>query len=592
MVAVICLLLQGGMGNGGFLWAGEAGGVSESQAAASARISLLATPQVAASGGAVLPIGNGTRSGLAGGEWDVTKSATVKAARWGKGGESVRDMVALPDGSLLVTGLIQGEGGIPSARRVHRLSTGAIGENSMFVGKLADDLSTWEWFSILPANVLVPERMAAGPDLSIYVGGQVPAESPPIASLPEVMEDAANFSRRRRVALLRIAPDGSRLMWARAGGPNQVSVRGMDVDAQGRVYWGADPVGQGRASYVMRVNPDGSIAPFTDILGESSWALYLVQGDKQLLQDGQVLTFYKKGESGAGYDYDGPDGPWGPVRFSDICFRHGGDIVCLPDGDILVSASIFYHFREGANRRFPAFDYFLARYSSEGKLRWSTNLYQEGDSVHTPDQKPLDMVYDPERDLVYTLVKQHGSNIYRFKGELLGDTGNLMITWLGQVDASTGTLRKGWYFQNNRTGKFTEAGSPLSPPHPRLAGNDLKRVRIDGQGRVYLAGWTGAQMWTSPNAYQAFPESQSGGGQPAFVVLDSELRYQYATVVGNTRFGGGVQGRFHALAITPQGVVMGGDFQGAGFTVSGNPDWAADGDGDAHNASLVRFRWP
>lgn len=511
--------------------------------------------------------------------------------RWGTGsGESIRDLIALPDGRLLVTGILHGESGIPSARQVHRLSTGSVGENSMYLGMLAADLATWEWFSVLPSNILVPQHMALGPDRSIYVGGQVPAENPPIAGIPELLPSGNNFNGRR-VAILRIQADGSRLLWAQAGGPNQSTIRGMDVDAQGRVYWGADPSGQQQASYVLRVNPDGSQAPFKDVLGEEKWALYLVQGEAQLLQPTQVLSFYQKGRSGDGYDYDGEKGPWGKVRFSRMSFRHGGNVVCLPDGDFLVSASIFYQFREGKNKSFPAFDYFLGRYSSEGRLRWSTNLYQPGDSVHTPDQKPIDLAYDPKRDVVYALVKQHGSNVYRFKGELRGDSGNMMITWLGKVDAKTGALQDGWYFQNNRAGNYQGDGMPKSPPHPKLAGNDLARVRLDGQGRIYLAGWSGPVMWTTPKAYQPFPAGQSGGGQPAVIVLDPELKYLYATVVGNGRFGEEGKGRFHAMAVSPNGVFVGGEFQGVGFQTGSPPAWSQGGDHTKENAALVWLRW-
>ena len=245
-------------------------------------------------------------------------------------------------------------------------------------------------------------------------------------------------------------------------------------------------------------------------------------------------------------------------------FRHGGQVLILPGGDILVSGCLQYDFRENPRKdgtvtkgkKFPAFDYFLARYSSEGEIRWSTNLYQPGDSIHTPDQKPLDLAYDPKNDSIYALVKQHGSNVYRFKGNLAGDTGNLTISWLGKVDAKTGTLQEGWYFQNNRNGQFENNGIPKSPPHPKLAGNALTRVAIGADESVYLAGAGAAHTWTTKNALQAWPEDQDGGGEGALLSLSPDL----ATVNFATCLFTDTETNFSpsGLAVTKAGIIVAG----------------------------------
>lgn len=499
-------------------------------------------------------------------------------------GAHIQDLVALSNGDLIVTGLIQNEQSIPKAQKVYRISKGAVGADSCFVARLSADGMNMRWFAVLPERFIVPSRMAIGPDESVYLGGSVGEN---LASAPEVLP-GSDF-KDKRVALAKIAPDGSRLLWVRPGGPNQSDITGMDVDAQGRVYWTGSPSGQGQASYLLRMNSDGEGINWEDTGSDKpSWTVYLHPNQEQLKADGQYFAFYNKAGKD-GFDYDG-DGKWGPVRWGGFCFRLGGQVVCLPDGDVMVSSCLFYNFRVGQDKSFPAFDYFLARFSSEGKVRWSTNLYRAGDSVHTPDQKPIDLTYDAKTGKVFCLAKQHGSNLYRFMGDLRGDTGNMMICWVGRVDANTGALEKGWYFQNSRNTGFDDQGRPQGPPHPQLAGNSLKRIRVDGHGRVYLVGSAGAKMWTTSQAWKEWPAGQAGGGQGCLIVLDHDLNYLYATCIGNGAFED-AGGDMCALAVTPAGVFAAGEMRGAGFsTADPAPAWAMPDSIDS-KACLVRFKW-
>ncbi len=255
-----------------------------------------------------------------------------------------------------------------------------------------------------------------------------------------------------------------------------------------------------------------------------AWCLDLHHNDAQLNGKGEYWAFYQQGQREGGFDLDGVKGKWGKVRFWLKGMREGGQVLFLPGGDFVVSGTNQYDFKEGENKKFPAFDFFLARYSGEGELRWSTNLYQEGDSVHTPDQKAVDLAYDAARDEVICLVKQHGSNVYRLMGDLSGDTGNLMIGWVGRVSAQDGKLKAGWYFQNNRNGKYEEDGRPVSPPYPKLSGNDLRRVAVGKDGRVFLCGSAGAMMWTTGEEAKGWPEGKGGGQEGCFVILDRALK--------------------------------------------------------------------
>lgn len=508
-----------------------------------------------------------------------TKKVSVKES-FSEGAE-IKDMKSSADGSVFITGYIHAESSIPQAAKVYKPGTGNIGEYSCFAAKISADGSQLLWFSVLPENTMDPERLELSKEGAVYVAGKFKEA---LKKQPAVHADS-NFDKSK-VAVIKFSPDGSKLEWIRTGGPNQSEITGMCVDIKGNIVWTGSPSGQGQASYILKMDSTGKYLDWAAAgkEGQPSWTVYLHDNDEQIKQ--QFTSFYAKGDK-EGFDYDGP-GKWGKVKFWRRCFRLGGQVICLPDGDYMVTSCYFYYFKEGNNKSFPAFDGFIGRYSSEGKLKWCSNLYQEGDSVHTPDQKPVDMVYDEKSDSVYVLFKQHGSNVYRFKGELIGDTGNLMIGWLGKVNASTGELLKGWYFQNNRTGKYGKNGLPASPPYPKLAGNNLKRIALGKEGNVYLAGSGAPKMWTSENALMPWPDDQDGGGQGALIVLDSNLNYLYSTCIGSGR--SDCSASFNGLAINDYGVFLGGSLKGSGFHKGKAPSWSKE-DSAAKRASMVKLQW-
>jgi hypothetical protein len=159
------------------------------------------------------------------------------------------------------------------------------------------------------------------------------------------------------------------------------------------------------AAYVLRCNADGSDSKFP-ARGARDWAIDFHLSTDNFMQPGQIGAFYALSRTGEGHDYDGP-GPYGPVRYSVHGFRGGGHVVILPDGDIVVSGALYYDYRLGGKSN-PAFDLILARFSPEGALKWSTNLYQPNDSVHIPDQKDRDLIYNPFNGDIYVLAVQHG----------------------------------------------------------------------------------------------------------------------------------------------------------------------------------------
>ena len=532
-------------------------------------------------------------------------------------GSEIRDLAARPDGSIVACGTLGGKSPIPKAGKTEHLFTGQHDTGIRgFVAEFSADLSRLKWISVFPTDSIQPTRMALGKDGSIAIGGKH------LGQLADLDSKKENWTKSTG-ALAKLSPDGNQVLWVSPTGPNQEAVTGIDVDDQGRVYFMAGSRVRSAANYLLRKNgKTGANEPWE----KTGWCVYLHRNQEALKAEGQYIAFYDKArnqsEDGFGFDYDG-EGGWGPVGFSLQGFRIGGNVRVLPDGDVLVSSGLQYDFRvnervapkpkaarpkseldslldgdakkpkleekpekitnpkqkeeSGPIRKgksFPAFDYFLARYSPDGDLRWSTNLYQSGDSVHTPDQKPIDLAYDAGSDTIYTLVKQHGSNIYRFKGQLVGDTGNLMISWLGKVDAKTGALAEGWYFQNNRLGDFGPNGIPQSPPYPKLAGNALRRVAIGPGGSIYLAGSGGAQTWTTDNALQAWPKDQAGGAQGVLVELSRDLeKVRRATclfVDAEETFAP------HGLVVTEKGIILAGrgSFGGELAKKATQPNWS------------------
>lgn len=550
--------------------------------------------------------------------------STLVGGSFAHGEQSIiADLAARPDESIVACGLLDPEAPFPKAKAVHLLLEGEHESGSRaFIAQFAADLSSLDWIAVFPADCMEPNRLALGPDGSIAIGGSH------LGGLAALDKKGENWGKSGG-ALAKLTADGSEALWVSPAGPNQGAVTGLAIGAEGRVFFTADSRVRSAANYLLRKN--GETGRNED-WAETGWCVYLHTNQEALKAEGQFLAFYQlartQSEEGFGFDYDG-EGGWGPTQFSLHGFRVGGEVIVLPDGDVVVSSCLQYDFRvnqriapkppepepkseldtllDGDEKKpksplidepkkiepkakpeivgnlkkgksFPAFDYFLARYSADGEVRWSTNLYQAGDGVHTPDQKPLDLAYDPKQDAVYVLAHQHGSNLYRFKGELVGDTGNLMISWLGKVRASDGGLEAGWYFQNNRLGNFAAGGVPKSPPYPQLAGNALRRVRIGPDGGIFVAGSAGAKMWTTDDALQTWPADQSGGGQGALLELSPDLsKVRYASCLFSD-----LPDSFSArgLAVTSKGVIMAGKgaFGGDLAERSTKADWAVDGE--------------
>ena len=526
----------------------------------------------------------------------VDEPADVMAAVFGGAGDdTITDLVALADGDVLICGIIDGMDAVPGDVTLHRLLGQREGERMGFVARLSGDLQQMRWLSRFSTQTFRPTRMAVTTEGWIALGGEQLERLPGVA--PDYGPDEWDG---RQSAIARLSADGSTLEWIRPGGPNQTAVTGLDVDDEGRIYYTAGTRGARMAAYLLRVEPDGSGSDWPARPEEGrQWCVDLHHSAEDLREPDQFWGFYLKAErSDSGYyQYDGDDG-W-EVRWRLHGIRRGGPVQVLPDGDVVVAGSMQYDFTIRHRETNPAFDVFLARYSPEGELRWSTNLYQEGDSIHIPDQVPKDLHYCKATGDLLLSAWQHGSNVYRFKGNLVGDTGNLSIYWIGRIRADSGELADGWYFHNVRpgsNGRFTEDGGVTG--WPSLSGNYIARVSSDARGRVYVTGRGAAATWTTPTAHQDWPENQSGGGFGFLYVLSQDFeQILYGTVLRGTEPGdedGTIRGgaQMEGLAVTPRGVYIAGRTASRGFATGSKPAWADEDVEVDGSAALIRFQWP
>ena len=489
-------------------------------------------------------------------------------------------MVARPDGRLVVTGLLSSSNSLPPAKATHRLIDSRPGADHAFVAELSPDASSINWISIFGGDLLQPIAMALGPDGSIALGGKIRDRLTSVAS-----RDVGSFDGRTSI-VVKLPADGSRVEWMREGGPNQSSVNSLVVDPQGCILFSGGTRGRGQTAYIMRLNANGSASQFPRQPAGREWAIDFHVKASPFLESDQIGAFYElDSKHGGTYDYDGPGG-WGETWIKPYGMRQGINLLLMPNGDIVASGTLQYDFRVKPHKSFPAFDTIVARWTPDGELLWSSNLYQEGDGVHTPDQKDKDIILNPANGDLYVAVAQHGSNVYRFKGHLGGDTGNLFISWIGRVDATTGKIKDGWYWQNSRNTGYNDNGSPQSPPYPQLAGNSAAELGVDGQGNIYFAGNSGAKAYSTPHAWKKWPSGVTGGGNASLTVLSPDLKkVLYATQIRGAEHG---KSRANSMVITPQGVWVGGRNGGSGFTNTSAP-WSRSSVSGKNDAMLTRF---
>ncbi len=480
---------------------------------------------------------------------------------------NITDVITLPNGKIVACGTTNTRNTLPEAEAVHLLFDQAIGTNMAFVAQFSADLQKAEWLSVFPYDCIVPRRLAHAPDGTIVVGGRRMERL-----LEWVPENQQARWQSNQAVLLKLAADGSAVRWVHPGAPDQIDVTGLAVDAEGNVIWSGGTLGRRQAALVCRIDPEGQRLllwagrPDADL----QWALNLHGTAPDLNGPNQFWHFYGRA-SEEPYDYDGKRGAAREVRVESEGLRQGGPLLLLPDGDVVVGATFQYNYNEPGGRRHGGVDLFLARFTADGRLKWSTNLYRRGDGLHNVEQRLIDLAYDAVSDSLFVLAHQHGTGRYHLMGEQVGNVGNHALSWVGKVDPVSGGLRRGWYFQNPR---------PDSPEGwPLLSSNALRALAVDDAGQVYLTGSGGSAVITTRGAVQSWPELQKGGEHGVLLVLDNDLRrLRFATVLR------GIEEAdlrrwpaltFNALALNRNGVVLGGSTQTALLPLQATAPWSA-----------------
>jgi len=534
---------------------------------------------------AIVPTPRVTRLQFGGADHVVTNHDAKGRVSLAIYGDEIADLAAAPGGYLWAAGRLQSAEAVPAASRVSRHGDGP--GPVAFAMKLKADFSAVTAVALWPTSFFRISRCVALPDGGAMVAGWLGPEG--ALRWPSAQSD------KTQTALMRLSPDGERVLWAIPGGPNQSEITGLVVASNGhRFFWTGGTVGRGMGAYVIQADADtGRTIPFE---GTGEWAFGLHPSSKVLQQPGQYLSFYQRG-IGTYYDYDGPGG-WAPVRFWLHGFRTDGHVAVAPDGDLLIAHTLQYDFQVQGAKREPAFDLFVARVAPDGRPRWSVNAYRDGDSVHTPDQRAQDILMHPVTGEILVAAWQHGSNKYRLIGDLIGDSGNISVPWIGRFDPSTGEVLGGWYLHCIRErGEFDALGRPQR--WPKLSGASIARLAVDRTGRIWAAATAGRYAYTTPDASQAWPRTANGeplwGYFGLLIALSRDLKtIEYATLVrGNAADSGhGASAGTSALnaVVEADGAIIAAGYVGDdGFPTEDAPAWSRKPTGDRRDAALVRL---
>lgn len=167
----------------------------------------------------------------------------------------------------------------------------------------------------------------------------------------------------------------------------------------------------------------------------------------------------------------------------------------------------------------PDFDPFLMKFSPEGKLLW-TNCFLNG-LLSEPDQKTQALQIDPSNGDILICFWQHGNNQKTllldpdgWLTKFTGTNGNIKITWIGRVDAESGTLKHSTYI-------YSQKPDQKNPRWPDLNSATVNAMQVAQTGRVYVAGATTISYPTTFNSF--LPSVVEYGAHPMLTVLRPNL---------------------------------------------------------------------
>lgn len=439
-------------------------------------------------------------------------------------------MTVAPDGDLIFVGAVHQGVELPgNADRIRFLGEESDGDHRGFVARYTPDGSELRWLALFPPETFVPSVVAADEDV-IALGGD------PLTAMRTHFPTIDSQYQRGVVVVL--SGDGREVIAARGGPPNtphgirmrdgehrgyQAGITGIDIH-EGLVYVTGSTSGQGQGAYIVRYEAqtlDGIDFPDRPVEGRT-WAIDLHRSAPDL-QEALIWRYDRENENAEFHQ--------GDCRINLSGNRRGGQVIVTEydGGTIFGSFDIQYDFN-CTNRWFPAFDAGIAAWTLDGELKWATNGLDQ--MVSEPDQGPQAMAWDPVNQRLIVALWQHGSNVARLPGSLIGDTGNISIGWVGAFDPGTGEVQDAWYqhaVRQESNGSWTETGGISG--WPRNSGNNIQALAVDGLGQVIVAGTGGNQMYTTPDGLQDWPKDL-WGGHATITVLSPDLQETvYATVL-------------------------------------------------------------
>ncbi|MCH8475336.1 MAG: hypothetical protein LAT55_08930 [Opitutales bacterium] len=186
------------------------------------------------------------------------------------------------------------------------------------------------------------------------------------------------------------------------------------------------------------------------------------------------------------------------------------------------------------NMPMPGFDPFLASYSPDGELRWG-NILLDG-FLSEPDQKNQAIAIDPRNGDILVSFRQHGNNVHSmilhpdgFLNRYTGTEGDIMITWIGRIDADSGELRNSTYLYSRMPRNYDSGWPDLSNYFMYGNGN----LAVDNDGFVYVSGMSRNVSPTTRNGF--IPHSRRDGFMPVLHVLTPDLsQLSYGTYLSET----------------------------------------------------------
>lgn len=183
-------------------------------------------------------------------------------------------------------------------------------------------------------------------------------------------------------------------------------------------------------------------------------------------------------------------------------------------GNIILGGTVPHHMP------LPGFDPFVALYSPQGEMLWG-NILLDG-FLSEPDQKCQGIAIDPSNGDILISYRQHGNNIHSMINDpngifprWTGSQGNIMITWLGRIDAVSGELKNSTYMYSRMPATYQSGWPDLS--NYFMHGG----ISVDQQGYVYVGGMARNVSPTTRNAY--LPQSEANTFLPVIHVLTPDL---------------------------------------------------------------------